>query len=703
MKKTLYSRIFSNVMANGGNEEYSPQLKRNADEYFNDQYDKLVKDCDKIFAILMGFQWLFSVGLALILTPFTYDGVVRSVHFHVWLALFGGAALALFPIYLYFKQPGAVLNRYVNVIAQGLFSALLIDITGGRIETHFHVFGSLAFFAFYRDLRVLFVGTAVVALDHLIRGIFFAESVYGVPDPTHLRWLEHAAWVVFEDLFLAYSCIRSRFEMQLVSIKRAEIVEQKEKVEELVADRTGELLSERNDMKIILNNVEQGIFTIEGNASIAVQCSAACEKIFSRDIRSLHVVEIFGEDRAMWDDLFEMVFDETKNTNSLIDLLPKQLNYQTKNLKLEYKVTHEKSKIKSVLCVVSDMTLIDELETRNIIEINKNAALIKVLSNKNDFIEAIEITESLKKYSGDHEEIKRKVHTLKGAFAFLDCRWLAEICHAWEGQLQSADNFEIVVKNAYENLKNELEKFILANAKVLKINSDIQFVQVELASFLKALRYVATFNPDPKIYDALDDLMLVPIDEELNWLSEAFVGFGEGLGKKINPIIFDKNDKIPAKIYRDLFRSFIHIVRNSADHGIENIQDRIKNNKPLAGQMSVKLHDEGGEYYLEFKDDGQGLNFEKLKDLLRIKNIEVPPLDEKLIDILFSDGFSTKEHITESSGRGVGLGAVRAEAKKLGGNAYAVSELGKGFTIRVHFKKIRFSQLAFETTQFKAA
>ena len=87
--------------------------------------------------------------------------------------------------------------------------ALLIHLTGGRIETHFHVFGSLAFLAFYRDWRVLVPATVVVALDHLLRGMFWPQSVYGVVVASEWRWLEHAAWVVFEDMFLVVACLRS--------------------------------------------------------------------------------------------------------------------------------------------------------------------------------------------------------------------------------------------------------------------------------------------------------------------------------------------------------------------------------------------------------------------------------------------------------------------------------------------------------------
>ena len=95
-----------------------------------------------------------------------------------------------------------------------LMGALLIYLTGGRIETHFHVFGSLAFLALYRDWRVLVPATIVVALDHMLRGIIWPQSVYGVLVASQWRWLEHAAWVIFEDVVLVMSCHRSIVEMR---------------------------------------------------------------------------------------------------------------------------------------------------------------------------------------------------------------------------------------------------------------------------------------------------------------------------------------------------------------------------------------------------------------------------------------------------------------------------------------------------------
>src|SRR4029077_10270940 len=107
------------------------------------------------------------------------------------------------------------------------------------IETHFHVFGSLAFLAFYRDWRVLVPATVVVAADHFLRGMFGPQSVYGVLIASHWRWLEHAAWVAFEDIFLIVSCRRSMAELQ-DNASRTAALEQEVRIRQQAEDAASE-------------------------------------------------------------------------------------------------------------------------------------------------------------------------------------------------------------------------------------------------------------------------------------------------------------------------------------------------------------------------------------------------------------------------------------------------------------------------------
>ena len=143
------------------------------------------KRTDRLFAGLLIFEWIVGIAIALVLSPTTWEGARSAIHPHVWEAITLGALIAVLPVVLALQFPGRQLTRHVIAISQMLSSALLIHLGGGRIEMHFHVFGSLAFIAFYRDWRVLISASAVIAADHFLRGLFVPQSVFGVLAPSN--------------------------------------------------------------------------------------------------------------------------------------------------------------------------------------------------------------------------------------------------------------------------------------------------------------------------------------------------------------------------------------------------------------------------------------------------------------------------------------------------------------------------------------
>jgi serine phosphatase RsbU (regulator of sigma subunit) len=189
-------------------------LEREVETLFQARYTANARGVDRLFVYVMFAQWLLAIIFAIWFSPYTWAGKDRAIHLHIYLAVFLGGAISIAPILLGIFRPGWVVTRYTIAIAQMLWSALLIHLTGGRVETHFHVFGSLAFIAFYRDWKVLLPATVVVAADHLLRQLLWPESVYGVSSPEWWRFLEHAGWVVFEDFFLVIACLRTSAEMR---------------------------------------------------------------------------------------------------------------------------------------------------------------------------------------------------------------------------------------------------------------------------------------------------------------------------------------------------------------------------------------------------------------------------------------------------------------------------------------------------------
>ncbi|NNJ26299.1 ATP-binding protein [Alienimonas chondri] len=178
---------------------------------------RLARRIDRIFAVLLTLEWAAAVGLAYWLSPHTWEGGSAVMHPHIFAAALIGGAVNLVPVGLALRYQGRPITRHSIAVAQIVHSSLLIHLTGGRIETHFHIFCSLAFLASYRDWKVLILPTLLTAGDHYIRGRWWPESMYGIAAAAPWRWLEHAGWVLFEDVILAWGCVRGANELRKMS------------------------------------------------------------------------------------------------------------------------------------------------------------------------------------------------------------------------------------------------------------------------------------------------------------------------------------------------------------------------------------------------------------------------------------------------------------------------------------------------------
>lgn len=265
-----------------------------AKELYEAQRDRIVCSTDRMFALLMILQWIGGIIAAVFVSPRTWAGSIPSVHIHVWSAIICGGLISGLPIYLALWHTGKPVTRYTIAVAQMLWSALLIHLTGGRIETHFHVFGSLAFIAIYRDWRVLIPATIVVALDHAIRGVFWPQSVYGVLSATPWRTVEHTAWVVFEVIVLNRACRQSTAEMWQIGEQRAELEQTNERIEQEVQERTEALRESLAWKAVILDSAADGIITFDASGRIK-EGNRAAQRMFGyeRDaLIGLHVSKL---------------------------------------------------------------------------------------------------------------------------------------------------------------------------------------------------------------------------------------------------------------------------------------------------------------------------------------------------------------------------------------------------------------------------
>ena len=274
----------------------SLQLSPAANDLLRRHQQRIYVQTDYMFAWLMGVQWAAGVLTSMWVSPLSWSGPVAQMHPHVWSAVFLGAVISAGPILLAWFAPGAVITRHVIACGQSMMSSLLIHLSGGRIETHFHVFGSLAFLAFYRDWRVLLSATSIIAGDHFFRGVMWPQSVYGVLDAATWRAGEHAAWVLFEDVFLIFSCVRSQHEMREIAVHQANLLTLNQQIEQQVAERTADLTQRTQELaesesryREVSNAVPMMVWT----ADDAGRCTSVNQRWLEFTGRPLH--EELGE------------------------------------------------------------------------------------------------------------------------------------------------------------------------------------------------------------------------------------------------------------------------------------------------------------------------------------------------------------------------------------------------------------------------
>lgn len=269
-------------------------LAQRTEEIFHADLSKIRLWTDRMFFWLLIGQWLFGIAVAVIWSPRTWIAQYWSIHQHVIAATVLGALFEGYPLYLIIRKPGSRYTRHMIAIGQMLQSALLVHITGGRIETHFHVFGSLALLSFYRDWRVLITGTIVVFVDHLALGAWFPLSVYGVPAATIWRSLEHAGWVIFEVVFLTMACRTGIRDSRAMAGREAALEQSNTTLELRVEERTTELQRAKSSLEEEVRERTKALAAAKGGLEVEVanrtQELAAAKEVLEEKVGQLQAL-----------------------------------------------------------------------------------------------------------------------------------------------------------------------------------------------------------------------------------------------------------------------------------------------------------------------------------------------------------------------------------------------------------------------------
>ncbi len=216
-------------MSGGGEHTLAAGVGQRAGEILAGRLAAVHRATDQIFAIVMIAQCLAAVVLT------TFVGRTPSWP-ESWAAVLLGGSLSVVSLWLIWALPGATLTRHVVAVSQIGWSALWIELSGGRAEAQLHVFASLALLAVYRDWRVLLTATLAVAVDDFVRGVYWSHPAFGIAGSPFWRAVEHLAWVVLEDLFLLVAVRNSLGEMADGARQRAQLEQSVHALEQQAKD-----------------------------------------------------------------------------------------------------------------------------------------------------------------------------------------------------------------------------------------------------------------------------------------------------------------------------------------------------------------------------------------------------------------------------------------------------------------------------------
>jgi len=233
-----------------------------------------------------------------------------------------------------------------------------------------------------------------------------------------------------------------------------------------------------------------------------------------------------------------------------------------------------------------------------------------------------------------------------------------------------------------DKLMDLVGEMVIAEAMVTQ-NPDI--AGMELDNFAKAARQLHKINGE--LQDSVMALRMVPLEGTFKKMNRIVRDMTKKLGKKARLVLVGESTEVDKNINEHISDPLMHIVRNSIDHGIEMPDVRVDAGKDETGTVILSAENAGGEVVLKIKDDGGGLNKEKILERARKNGIITKPeselTDQEIYSFIFAPGFSTKEKVTEFSGRGVGMDVVVSNIKSLGGNVIVDSEPGLGSTTTI--------------------